>query len=106
MKLKGITASKGLVKAKSFMVPDLTNLPAIPDSDYIVIAPYTTPAMNIILLTAKGIVCETGGLTTHAAIIARELKIPCVMSVKDVMSQIKDGQDLELNADMGEVTIL
>lgn len=106
MKLKGVIASKGFVKAKSLVISDLINLPAIPDGDYIVIAPYTTPAMNVILLTAKGIICETGGLTTHAAIIARELKIPCIMSVKDLLKQIKDGQDVELNADVGEVTIL
>lgn len=106
MKLKGITASKGLVKARSLIIPDLTNLPAIPTSNYIVVAPYTTPAMNVILFTAKGIICETGGLTTHAAIIARELKIPCVMSVKNALSQIKDEQDIELNANTGEITIL
>lgn len=75
-------------------------------SDYIVIAPYTTPAMNIILFTAKGIICETGGLTTHAAIIARELNIPCVMSVKNIMNQIKDGQQIELNGDTSEITLL
>jgi phosphohistidine swiveling domain-containing protein len=106
MKLKGITASKGLVKARSLRVSDLTNLPAIPDSNYIVVAPYTTPAMNVILFTAKGIICETGGLTTHAAIIARELGIPCIMSVKDALNQIKNGQEIELNADTGEITIL
>lgn len=106
MKLKGVIASKGFAKANSLVISDLMNLPAIPDHDYIVIAPYTTPAMNVILLTAKGIACETGGLTTHAAIIARELKIPCIMSVKDIMKQINDGQNIELNADIGEITIL
>lgn len=75
-------------------------------SDYVVIAPYTTPSMNIILFTAKGIICETGGLTTHAAIIARELNIPCIMSVKNIMSQIKDGQEIALNGDTGEITLL
>ena len=62
--------------------------------------------MNILLLTATGIICETGGLTTHAAIIARELNIPCLMSVKDAISQIKDGQQIELNADRGEIILL
>lgn len=106
MKLKGITASKWFVRAKSLVISDFANLPSIPKNDYIVIAPYTTPAMNIILFTAKGIICETGGLTTHAAIIARELNVPCVMSVKNIMNQIKDGQQIGLNGDTGEITLL
>ena len=105
-KFTGITVSKGKVKARTLVVEDLTKLPIVPDYEFIVIAPYTTPIMNVILLSAKGIVCETGGMTTHASIIARELKIPCVVSVKNIISHIKNGQEVELNADIGEVTIL
>jgi len=106
MKLTGISASKGVVKGKSLVITDLTNLPVAVDGDYIVIAPFTTPTMNVILLSAKGIICETGGLTTHSAIIARELKIPCIVNAKEATSQIKNGQEIELNADIGEIIIL
>ena len=104
-KFTGITVSKGNARAKVLVVNDLINLPPVPNYDFIVVAPYTTPVMNVILLSAKGIVCETGGLTTHAAIIARDLNIPCLMNVKNILAEVKNGQDIELNTENNEVII-
>lgn len=103
--IKGLIASIGQAKARALIIQDPMK-PATPiNSDYIVVAPYTTPVLNMILLNAKGIVCETGGMTTHAAIISRELGIPCIMSVKGILDAVKDGQILEIKADTGEVVI-
>lgn len=102
---KGITASIGSARGKALVIRDPMK-PAPPaDDDYVVVAPYTTPLLNMVLLNAKAIVCETGGMTTHAAIISRELSIPCVMSVKGILNQVQDGQMIEINGGTGEVVI-
>lgn len=103
--IKGISASSGTAKAEALVIASLLSIPPVPKVPYIVVAPYTTPLLNLILLKAKGIVCETGGLTTHAAIIARELKIPCVMSAKGILDEVITGQLIEINADAAEVII-
>jgi phosphohistidine swiveling domain-containing protein len=70
----------------------------------ILIAPYTAveylPAMRL----AAAIITETGGITSHAAIIAREFKIPCIVGVKGITS-LKSGTMIEVDANKGIITI-
>ncbi|OGE86037.1 MAG: hypothetical protein A3J48_03325 [Candidatus Doudnabacteria bacterium RIFCSPHIGHO2_02_FULL_46_11] len=103
--VKGITASSGVAKGSALVIKDPMQATSVSAGNYIVVAPYTTPLLNIILLNAKGIVCETGGMTTHAAIISRELNIPCVMSAQGIMNQVQNGQIVEIKAESGEVII-
>ena len=55
---------------------------------------------------AKGIITDEGGITCHAAIISRELKIPCVVGTKVATQVLKDGDEVELNADEGIIRII
>jgi pyruvate,water dikinase len=52
---------------------------------------------------AAAIVTEDGGITCHAAIVARELQTPCIVGCKNVLSVLKDGDIVEVNADAGTV---
>ncbi|KKS41640.1 MAG: PEP-utilizing enzyme, mobile domain protein [Candidatus Kuenenbacteria bacterium GW2011_GWA2_42_15] len=52
------------------------------------------------------ILTETGGLTSHAAIVARELKKPCVVGIKNLIATLKDGDLVEVDADKGVVKIV
>ena len=52
---------------------------------------------------AKAIVTDEGGITSHAAIISRELKIPCVIGTKIATDVFKDNDSLEVDADNGVV---
>ena len=47
-----------------------------------------------------------GGITSHAAIVSREMKKPCVVGTKNATRLIKDGDMVEVNADLGIVTII
>lgn len=60
------------------------------------------PAMK----KAGAIVTETGGITSHAAVISRELGIPCVIAVKDATKVLKDGDLVEVDADKGIIKII
>ncbi|MEK7084471.1 MAG: PEP-utilizing enzyme, partial [Patescibacteria group bacterium] len=69
----------------------------------IVIAPMTTPAYLPVVRRASAIVTDEGGLTCHAAIIARELGVPCVIGTKIATRAFKDGDRVEVDAEKGVV---
>lgn len=54
----------------------------------------------------KIIIVEEGGMLSHAAIISREFKIPCIVGVKNVAETIKTGQNIEINFDNGKVKVI
>lgn len=104
-KISGLSVSGGNVKGKALIINNLELIPEISDLGYIVVAAFTTPNLNLILMNAAGIICETGGLTSHSAIIARELGIPCIVSVKDALKRIANKQEIEINSKNNEVII-
>lgn len=76
------------------------------DEGDVVVTPATAPTWNIVLSAATGLVVEEGGLTGHAAIVAREFGLPTVIGVKGAATRIPDGAAIELDAAAGVVTIL
>ena len=50
---------------------------------------------------AGAIVTEQGGITAHAAIVSRELQIPCVVGVKEATRLLRDGDRVEVDANKG-----
>ncbi len=62
-------------------------------------SPDLVPAMKL----ASAIVTDMGGITCHAAIVSRELKIPCVIGTKVATRVLKDGDIVEVDADKGIV---
>ncbi|HEY9839550.1 MAG TPA: PEP-utilizing enzyme, partial [Candidatus Obscuribacterales bacterium] len=52
-----------------------------------------------------GVATETGGLLSHAAVIAREYGIPAVLAVPGLMQRIQDGQTITLDGDRGEIIV-
>lgn len=64
--------------------------------------PRLVPAMKL----AAAIVADIGGVTCHAAIVSRELGIPCVIGTKIATRALKDGMTVEVDADRGNVKIL
>jgi phosphoenolpyruvate synthase/pyruvate phosphate dikinase len=63
----------------------------------------TQPNMMVIAKRAGAIVTDEGGITSHAAIISRELKIPCIVGCMHAMRTLKDGEVVEVDAVNGVV---
>lgn len=63
----------------------------------------TDPDMVPAMRKAGAIVTDMGGVTSHAAIMARELKTPCVIGTKFALKVLKDGDKVEVDADRGVV---
>lgn len=72
----------------------------------ILVAPETTPAYVPLMRDAKAIVTERGGITSHAAIVSRELGVPCIISAEGVAHILKDGDFVEVDADNGVVRVV
>ena len=102
---KGLTAFKG--KAKGFVkiinAPD--DMHKMNEGD-IVVSINCTPQITPILKKAAAIVTDEGGIGSHAAIVSRELKKPCILGTKIASSIFKDGDLVEVDADEGVVRIL
>ena len=65
----------------------------------------TTPKYMDIIKKAKAIITDEGGVLSHAAIISRELKVPCVVGCKKATKVLKNGDLIEINK-RGEIKLL
>jgi phosphohistidine swiveling domain-containing protein len=72
----------------------------------VLVAPMTTPDFVILMQRSIAIVTDMGGLLCHAAIVAREMKKPCIIGTKIATKVLKDGDEVEVDADKGVVKIL
>ena len=72
----------------------------------VLVAPWTAPSFNAVVAIAGGVVVQEGGLLCHAAVMARELGIPAVIGCTDAMTEIRSGDEVEVDPAAGEVRIL
>ncbi len=99
---------KGHVRVVKLRVGDqqmFRELEAV-QSGEVLVSESTGPDMLLAMKKAGAIVTEAGGITSHAAIVSRELNIPCVIDVKRVTQHLKTGDLVEVDADKGVVRIL
>jgi len=70
---------------------------------YVLVTPMTSPEYLGAIKQAKAVITNEGGITCHAAIVARELKKPCVIGTKIATRVFKDGDLVEVDANKGVV---
>jgi pyruvate, water dikinase len=102
--IKGLGAARGRVTASAFVISNSSGkLEQLPEG-VILVAREIKPQWLPVLQKIAGIITEEGGLTSHAAILARELGIPAVVSATDVTAMIQSGEKLLIDGDRGEVS--
>jgi rifampicin phosphotransferase len=101
--LRGIAVSGGTARGRARVISDPGD-PRGLEPDEILVCAITDPSWTPLFLVAAGVVCDTGAALSHAAIVARELGIPAVMSVPGITS-IPDGSWLEVDGDTGTVRV-
>lgn len=69
----------------------------------VLVTSMTRPEFLPLMKQAAAVVTDEGGITCHAAIVSRELKIPCVIGTKVATQVLKDGDRVEVDADRGVV---
>lgn len=102
---KGMCASVGTASGVSCVVLNSNDFGKFKAGN-ILIAKSTTVDFVPLMRQASGIITEFGGITSHAAIIARELGIPAIVGYKDATSVFKDGENLEFDASNRTITRL
>ncbi|MEK6868218.1 MAG: PEP-utilizing enzyme, partial [Nanoarchaeota archaeon] len=80
---KGLGVSNGTVKGKVKIINGFGDQRSFEEGS-ILVTHITDPTMVPIMNTAAGIICDIGGITSHPAIVSRELGIPCIASAKCV----------------------
>lgn len=104
--IKGVAVSQGVAQGRAKIVLDFDKDFSKMKKGDILITDETDPTMLPLMLKAKAIVTDTGGLLCHAAIISRELKIPCITGTKIATQVLKDNDLIEVDAKRGLVKIL
>ena len=103
--MRGLGVSKGKIQATARIVHSLEEAQQITPGS-ILITRSVDPAWTPIFANAAGLVLEVGGILSHAAIVAREFRLPAVTSVRRATSLISDGQIVSLDGLNGIVRII
>jgi pyruvate,water dikinase len=100
--LKGLGASPGVASGPVRIVKKLDQLDKVGEGD-IIITEMTTPDMVPAMKRAAGIVTDEGGMTSHAAIVSRELGVPAVVGSGGATSNLEDGQVITIDGEKGTI---
>lgn len=100
--LKGVAASSGAITGAARIIRDARDFHRLKKGD-ILVAQYTNPAWTPLFTTAAGLVVDTGGAASHAAIIAREYGLPAVMGVGNATEALRDGERITVDGYKGLV---
>lgn len=104
-RLEGFAASQGVVEGKARVVMQFDGFSNVKSGE-ILVCPYTGTAWTPLFLKIAGVVTDTGGMLTHAAIAAREYGIPAVVGTWNATASIRDGDRVRIDGSAGTVEIL
>ncbi len=100
--VKGLGASPGITSGKVKKIKDIKEIARVQDGD-ILVATMTNPDMVPAMRRAAAVVTDEGGRTCHAAIVSRELGIPCIVGSKKGSSVLQEGAMVTVDATRGIV---
>ncbi len=100
--LRGETASRGVAFGTVKIVHNKEELSKVQKGD-VLIAKMTMPDYVPAMQKAAAIVTDEGGMTAHAAIVSREMGIPCIVGTEHATEVLKDGQLITVHASRGIV---
>ncbi len=100
-KLKGLIGSKGKFTGRAKIIVDENLHGSNINKEEVLVCPMTTPDHLFLMKNAGAIVTDLGGILSHAAIIAREFNIPCLVGTEKATSLFKDNDLIEVDAENG-----
>ena len=98
----GLGSSPGTVSGPARIVIKLDDLDKVSEGD-IIVTEMTMPDMVPAMKRASGIITDEGGMTSHAAIVSRELGVPAIVGTTNATTTLEDGQVVTLDGDKGAV---
>jgi pyruvate,water dikinase len=100
--LKGLPSSPGVGAGRAHVILTVDGVSEF-QSGEVLVTQMTTPDWVPTMKKAKAIITDAGGMTCHAAIVSRELGIPCITGTKTGTQTIANGQEVTVDAKMGVV---
>jgi len=100
--ISGLGASPGVAVGKVKIIENLEDLDKIKEGD-ILVTGMTNPDMVVAMQRSSGIVTDEGGMTAHAAIVSREMGIPCIVGTEKATEVLEDGQEITVDGNSGKV---
>lgn len=101
---KGLALGRGKIEGKVAIFKDGKTRKIF--DPMILVTDDFTPRQLIYFNEILGIVAESGGLASHAAIVSKEFNLPVIMQVEGITELLKDGQYITMNLDTGKIKIL
>ncbi|HEV3244811.1 MAG TPA: PEP-utilizing enzyme [Candidatus Paceibacterota bacterium] len=102
---KGMAASRGIVQGIVRVCESVSDIARVQRGE-VLVASMTRPEYLPAMQRAAAFITDEGGITSHAAIISRELKKPCIIGTKIATKILKDGDLVEVDADHGIVRMV
>lgn len=102
MLVRGLPASPGIGRGKVKNIKDISEIGRVEDGD-ILVTVMTNPDMVPAMRKAAAVVTDDGGRTCHAAIVSRELGIPCIVGSKTASQVLVEGMEVTVDASRGVV---
>jgi pyruvate,water dikinase len=103
--LRGLAGSPGHAEGPVFIVLGPDDFARFPKGA-VLVARTTNPTWTPLFYSAVAVVTESGGPLSHGAVTAREMRIPAVMSVKESLTRLKNGQRVRVEGTSGKVHVL
>ena len=103
--IRGMSVSLGKVTGTVKILETVEEINKVKKGD-ILVAVMTRPDYILAMEKAAGFITDEGGITCHAAIMARELRVPCIVGTRIATKMLKDGNVVELDANHGIVRII
>ena len=103
--ITGIGASAGVVEGIARVVRTVEEFDQVRDGD-ILVCQMTNPAWVVLFTKVAGLVTDTGGTTSHPAVLAREFGIPAVIGTSEATQRIVTGDRIRVDGSAGRVEIL
>jgi pyruvate,water dikinase len=100
--LRGLGAAPGSASGAVRIVASLSDAARL-GADDILVTHMTAPDWVPLMRRAAAIVTDSGGMTCHAAIVSRELGIPCIVGTGDATTRLRDGELITVDATHGVV---
>jgi pyruvate,water dikinase len=102
MILKGVPCSGETITATARVIENIHDADRLEQGD-ILVTKCTDPAWTAVFSKLGGVITETGGLLSHAAVVSREYGISCILVVKNATDVIKDGDIITMDSKTGEI---
>ena len=102
--MQGVPCSGGISEGEALVVEDISMLEGCKDK--ILVTKMTDPGWVFYLASARGVISQKGSILSHTAIISREIGIPSVVGVADVMNRINTGDIVKMDGSSGRIEIV